>query len=70
MVYRIFVEKKKELASEARALPADAVGVPGAAVAAEDLPSALAPACERVKTISFANAWYRKANGKRAPEAL
>ncbi len=42
----------------------------GVTATAEDLPSALALAYDRVKTVSFANAYYRKDIGHRALEAL
>ena len=42
----------------------------GVIATADDLPAALALAYDRVKTVTFANAFYRKDIGKRALEAL
>ena len=42
----------------------------GVTAVADDLPAALSLAYDRVKTVTFANAFYRKDIGKRALEAL
>ena len=46
------------------------LGVPGVTAVADDLPTALSLAYDRVKTVTFANAFYRKDIGHRAREAL